>query len=179
MSSFYGVELTSRLLLGTSRYPSPAVLERAVKASGAEVVTVSLRRECGADTGPGVEPRDSGTTSTQTLRQRALRNQLQFELPRQHLPLKLAILPDVGGDHLAHLPGAQEQPHAEIIHPGVVAHDREPARATVAQRSDEVLGNPAEAEATRGDGLSVTHNPRERGGGVGVNFVHNKTDGLE
>lgn len=47
MSSFYGVELTSRLLLGTSRYPSPAVLERAVKASGAEVVTVSLRRESG------------------------------------------------------------------------------------------------------------------------------------
>ena len=48
MSSFYGVELSSRLLLGTSRYPSPAVLERAVKASGAEVVTVSLRRESGA-----------------------------------------------------------------------------------------------------------------------------------
>ncbi len=47
-SSFYGVELKSRLLLGTSRYPSPAVLERAVKASGAEVVTVSLRRESGA-----------------------------------------------------------------------------------------------------------------------------------
>lgn len=48
MSSFYGVELKSRLLLGTSRYPSPAVLERAIKASGAEVVTVSLRRESGA-----------------------------------------------------------------------------------------------------------------------------------
>ena len=47
MSSFYGVELKSRLLLGTSRYPSPAVLERAFKASGAEVVTVSLRRESG------------------------------------------------------------------------------------------------------------------------------------
>lgn len=47
-SSFYGVELKSRLLLGTSRYPSPAVLERAIKASGAEVVTVSLRRESGA-----------------------------------------------------------------------------------------------------------------------------------
>ena len=48
MSSFYGVELKSRLLLGTSRYPSPAILERAVRASGAEVVTVSLRRESGA-----------------------------------------------------------------------------------------------------------------------------------
>ena len=45
---FYGVNLSSRLLLGTARYPSPAVLERAIKASGAEVVTVSLRREGGA-----------------------------------------------------------------------------------------------------------------------------------
>lgn len=41
----YDVELSSRLLLGTSRYPSPAVLIDAVKASGTEVVTVSLRRE--------------------------------------------------------------------------------------------------------------------------------------
>ena len=45
---FYGVELKSRLLLGTARYPSPAILEQAVRASGAEVVTVSLRRESGA-----------------------------------------------------------------------------------------------------------------------------------
>ena len=48
---FYGVNLSSRLLLGTARYPSPAVLERAIKASGAEVVTVSLRREGGSRTG--------------------------------------------------------------------------------------------------------------------------------
>ena len=41
----YGTPLRSRLLLGTSRYPSPAVLSDAVKASKAQVVTVSLRRE--------------------------------------------------------------------------------------------------------------------------------------
>lgn len=41
----YGVELNSRLLLGTSRYPSPAILTEAVRTSGAEVVTVALRRE--------------------------------------------------------------------------------------------------------------------------------------
>ena len=41
----YGVTLASRLLLGTSQYPSPAILAEAVRASGAEVVTVSLRRE--------------------------------------------------------------------------------------------------------------------------------------
>ncbi len=41
----YDALLDSRLLLGTARYPSPAVLEASVRASGAQVVTVSLRRE--------------------------------------------------------------------------------------------------------------------------------------
>ena len=45
----YGVTLSSRLLLGTAQYPSPAILAEAVRSSGAEVVTVSLRRESGAD----------------------------------------------------------------------------------------------------------------------------------
>jgi thiazole synthase len=43
--SVYGVELGSRLLLGTAQYPSPQVLRDAVKASRATVVTVALRRE--------------------------------------------------------------------------------------------------------------------------------------
>ena len=46
---FYGVDLSSRLLLGTARYPSPKVLADAIEASGAEVVTVSLRREAGPE----------------------------------------------------------------------------------------------------------------------------------
>lgn len=45
MTAFYGVELENRLLLGTAQYPSPAILAQAVRAAGAEVVTVSLRRE--------------------------------------------------------------------------------------------------------------------------------------
>lgn len=39
------IELESRLLLGTSRYPSAASLKDAVLASGCEIITVSLRRE--------------------------------------------------------------------------------------------------------------------------------------
>ena len=45
MLQLYRASLHSRLLLGTARYPSPAVLAAAVTASRAEVVTVSLRRE--------------------------------------------------------------------------------------------------------------------------------------
>jgi thiazole synthase len=49
MRTFYGVELSSRLLIGTAKFPSPATLSNAIRASAAEVVTVSLRREAGSD----------------------------------------------------------------------------------------------------------------------------------
>jgi len=49
MLRLYDAELSSRLLLGTARYPSPSILTAAVKASAAEVVTVSLRRESGGE----------------------------------------------------------------------------------------------------------------------------------
>lgn len=42
---FYDVDLPSRLMLGTAGYPSPEVLAQAIAASGAGVITVSLRRE--------------------------------------------------------------------------------------------------------------------------------------
>jgi thiazole synthase len=45
MLQLYSSTVRSRLLLGTAGYPSPAVLTAAVRASGAEVVTVALRRE--------------------------------------------------------------------------------------------------------------------------------------
>ena len=40
----YGQPFASRLLLGTSRYPSPAVLEAAVLRARPAMVTASLRR---------------------------------------------------------------------------------------------------------------------------------------
>jgi thiazole synthase len=43
--AFYAKEFTSRLLIGTALYPSPAIMQEAVRAAGAEIVTVSLRRE--------------------------------------------------------------------------------------------------------------------------------------
>jgi len=38
-------EITSRLFIGTALYPSPDIMEQSIKASGADVVTVSLRRQ--------------------------------------------------------------------------------------------------------------------------------------
>jgi thiazole synthase len=52
MPGFYGKEFTSRLLIGTALYPSPAIMQQAIRASGAQIVTVSLRREtAGGKTG--------------------------------------------------------------------------------------------------------------------------------
>ena len=47
----YGTDITSPLLLGTAQYPSPAILMEAIKASGAEIITVSLRRETAGGNG--------------------------------------------------------------------------------------------------------------------------------
>ena len=49
MPVFYGVKIDSRLMLGTSQYPSPAVLAEAFRRSGAGIATVSVRRESGRD----------------------------------------------------------------------------------------------------------------------------------
>ncbi|ODR88569.1 thiazole synthase [Sinorhizobium alkalisoli] len=45
MLELYRTPVSSRLLLGTARYPSPAVLAEAVRRCGTEIITVSLRRE--------------------------------------------------------------------------------------------------------------------------------------
>jgi thiazole synthase len=45
MLTFYNKTFTSRLLIGTALYPSPAIMQQAIRASGAQIVTVSLRRE--------------------------------------------------------------------------------------------------------------------------------------
>lgn len=54
MYELYGKRFASRMLLGTAGYSSPDVLRQAVESSGAEIVTVSLRRESArARTGQG------------------------------------------------------------------------------------------------------------------------------
>ena len=50
----YSKTVASRLLLGTARYPSPAILAEAVRRSKTEIVTVSLRRETAGGKAGGV-----------------------------------------------------------------------------------------------------------------------------
>jgi len=46
--TLYGRTLSSRFLLGTASYPSPDVLRQAIHASGAQVLTVGLKRTLAA-----------------------------------------------------------------------------------------------------------------------------------
>ena len=49
-----GRSFGSRLLLGTGKFPSPDSMKSALEASGAEIVTVALRRVDFADSGDGI-----------------------------------------------------------------------------------------------------------------------------
>ncbi|MGI9151936.1 MAG: thiazole synthase, partial [Limnohabitans sp.] len=46
--TLYGETFASRLLLGTSRYPSPSVLLQAIERSKPAMLTASLRRQTGS-----------------------------------------------------------------------------------------------------------------------------------
>ncbi|GAB3358329.1 MULTISPECIES: thiazole synthase [Giesbergeria] len=71
----YGEVFHSRLLLGTSRYPSPSVLEASVQRARPAMVTASLRRQ-------GSNPAENG--------------QRFWELLRQ---LQVPVLPNTAGCH--------------------------------------------------------------------------------
>jgi len=41
----YGIELNSRFFIGSALYPSPEIMQQAIQASNADVITLSLRRQ--------------------------------------------------------------------------------------------------------------------------------------
>src|SRR2546421_11118006 len=52
MLNFYGKTFSSRLMIGSELYPAPKIMQHAIRASGPNIVTVSLRREsAGGKTG--------------------------------------------------------------------------------------------------------------------------------
>ncbi|QJY33455.1 MULTISPECIES: thiazole synthase [Diaphorobacter] len=71
----YGQAFQSRLLLGTARYPSPAVLEAAVQRARPAMLTASLRRQ-------GSNPAESGSSFWELLKR-----------------LQVPVLPNTAGCH--------------------------------------------------------------------------------
>ncbi|MFN3416179.1 MAG: thiazole synthase [Caldimonas sp.] len=98
------VRLGSRFLLGTAGYPSPQVLREAIAASGAEVVTVGLKRQFAAGAGDNgfIDiVRDSGarllpnTAGCRSAREAVTLAQMARELLQTHW-IKLEV---VGDEH--------------------------------------------------------------------------------
>src|SRR5262245_60205881 len=73
------------------------------------------------------------------LGERALRNQLDLDLAGKALALKFLVLADVAGNHLADLPRSKEDAEAEIVNAGIVADNRQIARAPSMQRMNQIL----------------------------------------
>jgi hypothetical protein len=71
------------------------------------------------------------------------------------LPLELLILAYVGGDHLPHLPGAEQLPQPLIVDAGIVGSDGEVLHAARLDRVDQPLGDPTQAESARANRHSV------------------------
>jgi thiazole synthase len=94
--------LRSRLLLGTAQYPSPETMQEAIRASGTELVTVSIRRhtpedrageafwDLVKDSGAHVLPNTAGCHSAREAITTALMAREIFETPR----IKLEVIGD-------------------------------------------------------------------------------------
>jgi thiazole synthase len=81
--TFYGVELRSRLMLGTAQYPSPAVLTQAIEAAGVEVVTVSLRRQMMGERAGAFAPGEAFWSLIRELGVRVLPNTAGCHSPKE------------------------------------------------------------------------------------------------
>src|SRR3546814_4461433 len=78
-----------------------------------------------ADARARIEADDARAAGAQPLGERALRIEFELEKAGQILPLEFLILPDIGGDHLAHLAALAQQAEAEIVDPRIVRDDGE------------------------------------------------------
>ena len=74
-----------------------------------------------ADAGAGEERRDAGAAGADALGQRALRVELDLQLAGEVLAGERLVFADIGADHLADLPGLQQQAEAGVVDAGVVA----------------------------------------------------------
>ena len=111
-----------------------------------------------ADSCPRIETGNAGASRAHAFGKRALRAELDLQLARKKLSLKLDVFAHVAGDHLLHLPRPQEQPKAPVIHAGVVAGNGQVAHAGVAQGCDQRLGNPAQAKSPNSQQHPIPHN---------------------
>ena len=91
--------------------------------------------------------------------------------PARILARELLVLADVGADHLLdHVP-VEQLAQAPAVDAAIVADHRQALDAARDDGVDQVLGNPAQAEAARDDRHVVAQQAGERVTGAGTYFL--------
>ena len=98
------------------------------------------------DTCFGVETRDACSAGATAFSQCALRTEFHFQLAGKKLPFKFLILADIRGNHLLHLPRAEQLAEAFIVNSGIVGGDSEALDPMLLDRIDQPFGYPAQAK---------------------------------
>jgi hypothetical protein len=107
-----------------------------------------------ADTRGRVEGGNARSSCAQSLGQRTLRREFEFELTREVLPLKQGVLADITRDHALDLTRLQQDAESKVLDARVVRHHRQLLGAARFERFDQILGNAAQPEATHQPNMS-------------------------
>src|SRR2546428_9095264 len=99
--------------------------------------------------------RDAGTARPHPLGERALRDQVDLELAAQELASELGVLAHVRGDHLPDPLVPEQDAQPPVVDAAVVRDDGQVLRTLPVERSDQVLGDTAQAEAADDQGRAV------------------------
>src|SRR5512140_3399683 len=126
----------------------------------------------GPDPGRRVEARDARPSGPHPLRQRPLRAELELELSREELALELGVLADVRRQHLPDHLLPQEDAEAEVVAPAGVGDADEILHRPLGERPDQVLRDPAEAEAPHDEHLARGDVGDRPGGGFPGRIPH-------
>src|SRR5919198_5301379 len=136
-----------------------------------ELACLFALRNGGAEPSRCVERRDAGPGSADAFGERPLRVQLQFHRARDHHLLEHLVLANIGANVLTYLSIADQQAQTEVVHTDVVGDGRQVFHAFVRQGRNQVLGNPAQAEAAEHDHGAVLY-VADRLIRVGYDLIH-------
>ena len=103
-----------------------------------------------------------------------MRAEFDFELTCQILPLELLVLADIGGDHFLDLLSTEQLADTLVIDPGVIRYKCQTGNTAVANRIQQALGQPAQAETAAGDQDVVFKKTFKRRCSVGIKLFRHE-----
>src|SRR5579863_10269641 len=108
-----------------------------------------------AHTSGRIKTRNPRPTRSNSLRKRPLRIQLQLQLPARDQLFEQLVLPHIRRNHLLDLPVLQQQPNPKIVHPGIVADNRQIFSPPPPHRRNQILRYPTKPKPTHQNGRPI------------------------